>query len=64
MTLETLLARSFVNQWNCIKWFRGAELKPPFLYIAGDYDDVAFIINCWQAEFHKHIPTLQIRRKP
>jgi len=61
MTLDMLLARARVEKWHCRQWFTGATLDGNRLTLAGDVDDAAFVMNCWLAEFQKHLPSIEVR---
>jgi len=64
MTLETLLARSFINRYQTETWFHGASLSLPYLYVAGSPEDVAFIERNFLPMFREQMPTLMLRRAP
>jgi hypothetical protein len=59
MTLNTLLTRSYINNWDQHLWFKTAVLQGNRLAVA-DETHQRFITNCWKAVFAEHLPGIEI----
>jgi hypothetical protein len=59
MTLNTLLTRSYINNWDQHLWFKDAILNGNRLAVA-DETHQRFITNCWKAVFAEHLPEIEI----
>lgn len=63
MDLPTLLARTMICRYHCATWFRGAMLKPPYLFIDGDAAHVMFVEHMWLEQFRATMPGIIIQQK-
>jgi hypothetical protein len=61
VTLEVLFARAGIDNYKAATWFRGAVLKPPYLFVDTDADSLAFIRRNYLPLFLAHLPGLEVR---
>jgi hypothetical protein len=63
LTLDTLLTRAYIKNWDRLLWFKNARLKGAVLLVP-DLVHQRFIGNCWLADSQQHVPGLTIQIAP
>jgi hypothetical protein len=62
VTLTTLQLHADLSNYAWGTWFRGAEWKPPFLYVPfGDDSHRAFIEKHYVSRFKEIVPAFELR---
>jgi hypothetical protein len=63
MTMDVLLTRSYIKNWDRLLWFKDAKLKGSVLLVP-DLVHQRFITNCWLADFAQHLPDIRVEIAP